>query len=108
MIAGGQLSFLVQPVLAFLGIGVLILILKWAFGRGSSVVAAPAKAGSASDYGLLEPIASPATYVEGEIWRRRLEDAGIRANLATTTDGPRVLVFPKDAERARSILREHA
>ena len=102
------MSFLLQPVLAFLGIGVLVLILRWAFGRGSSVVAAPARPGAASDYGLLEPIASPATYVEGEIWRRRLEDAGIRANLATTTDGPRVLVFGKDVERARSILREHA
>ena len=73
-----------------------------------SVVAAPAKAGSADDYGLLEPVASPGSYVEGEIWRRQLEDAGIRANLAMTTDGPRVLVFPKDVARARTILREHA
>lgn len=108
MIAGGQMSFLVQPILAFIGIGVLILILRWAFSRGSSVVAAPAKAGAATEYGLLEPVGSPGTYIEGEIWRRRLEDAGVRANLATTTDGPRLLVFPKDAERARSILREHA
>jgi len=34
-----------------------------------------------------------------------LAAAGIRATLAPTTDGPRVLVFPKDLERARSILR---
>lgn len=104
MLAGGQINFLLPPILGFLAVGVLILLLRWAFSRGHSVVAAPAKPGSPDEYGLLVPIASPATYVDGEMSRRMLEDAGIRANLATTQDGPRLLVFPRDEERARALL----
>ena len=51
-------------------------------------------------------MASPGTYVEGEILRRTLEAAGVRATLASTLDGPRVLVFPDDAGRAREILAQ--
>jgi hypothetical protein len=36
--------------------------------------------------------------------RRRLEDQGVRATLATTTDGPRIMVWPADESRARSLL----
>lgn len=104
MLAGGQVSFLLAPILAFVGVGVLVLLLRWAFSRGHSVVAAPAKSGTPDEYGLLVPISAPATYIDGEVSRRRLEDSGIRATLATTVDGPRILVFPKDADRARSLL----
>ena len=105
MLAGGQVSFLLTPLLAFLGLGVLVLILRWAFSRGHSVVAAPARPGSPDEYGLLIPISAPATFIDGEISRRRLEEAGIRANLATTQEGPRLLVFPRDEERARALLK---
>lgn len=47
----------------------------------------------------------PGTYIEGEVLRRRLEAAGIRANLAETLDGPRVMVFPDDETRARALLQ---
>lgn len=98
-------SFVFGPILALIGVGVLILVLRWAFSRGSSVVAAAPRSGPSTDYGLLVPVASPGNYVEGEILRRRLEDAGLRANLATTLDGPRVLVWPADLERAQALLR---
>jgi hypothetical protein len=49
-------------------------------------------------------IATPPTYVEGEIIRRQLEDAGIRATLAQTLEGPRVMVWPGDETRARAKL----
>ncbi|MBU6245297.1 MAG: hypothetical protein KGP12_08795 [Actinomycetales bacterium] len=101
----GAFSYLFGPLLAFLGIGVLILVLRWAFGRRTSVVAAAPRAGSADQYGLLVAVASPATYVEGEILRRRLQEAGLRANLAQTLDGPRVMVWPADEEQARWLLR---
>lgn len=97
-------SYAFGPLVAVCAIGVLVLILRWSARRGSSVVAAPPRAGSASDYGLLVPIASPATYIEGEVLRRQLEHNGVRANLARTLDGPRVMVWPADAERARSLL----
>lgn len=101
---GTSFSYAIGPIMAFAGLGVLILLLRWTFRRGTSVVAAPPRPGDTSDYGLLTPVATPPNYVEGEILRRQLEDAGIRATLAQTLDGPRVLVWPADAERARRQL----
>lgn len=101
---GNSYSFLFGPLLAFAGVGVLVLILRWAFRRGSSVVAAAPKPGTTDEYGLLVPVAAPGSYVEGEVLRRTLEDAGIRANLAQTLEGPRVMVWPKDEQAARLLL----
>ncbi len=100
----GSFSYAFGPLVACVLIVVFVVILRWAFGRGTSVVAAPAKAGPDSEYGLLVPVASPGSYVEGEVMRRHLEDNGIRANLATTSDGPRVMVWPRDEDRARAAL----
>ncbi len=100
---GNSYSFLFGPLLAFGGVGVLVIILRWAFRRGGSAVAL-ASPGTADAYGLLVPIATPATYIEGEMLRRRLEDAGVRANLAQTLEGPRVLVWPEDEARARALM----
>jgi hypothetical protein len=102
--AWNSFSFAFGPIVAVALIGVFAVILRWAFGRGSSVVAAAPRPGTVEDYGLLVPVASPATYIEGEVLRRRLEDSGVRANLATTLDGPRVMVWPADEARARSVL----
>lgn len=103
--AVGSFSYLFGPIVAFVAMGVMVLLLRWAFSaKKTSVVAAAAKPGAASDYGMLVPIATPANYIEGEMLRRKLEEAGIRANLATTLDGPRVMVWPSDEDRARSAL----
>jgi len=101
---GNSFSFILGPVLALGTLGILILLLRWTFKRGTSVVAAPARPGSAEEYGLLVPVASPTTYIEGEVVRRYLEESGLRANLAQTLDGPRVMVWPADADRAREVL----
>lgn len=82
----------------------MILVLRWAFSRGGSVVAKPAQMGNPDQYGLLVPVAAPSNYIDGEILRKSLEDNGIRANLAQTNDGPRVMVFPADESKAREIL----
>lgn len=100
----GSFSYAFGPIMAIALIGVFVLILRWVFSRGSSVVAAPPRSGTVEEYGLLVPVASPATYVEGEIQRRQLEDSGVRATLATTLDGPRIMVWPQDADRARELL----
>ena len=101
----GSFSYLFGPIVAFIAMGVMVLLLRWAFSsKKTSVVAAAAKPGAADNYGMLIPIAKPANYIEGEILRRRLEDAGIRANLASTLDGPRVMVWPADESRARDVL----
>lgn len=101
-------SYVVGPLLALSALGVLVLLLRWTFRRGSSVVAAPARPGSEEEYGLLVPVASPGTYIEGEVLRRTLEAAGLRANLAQTLDGPRVMVWPDDVERARAVLSKRS
>ncbi|NHC44761.1 hypothetical protein G9H72_05760 [Motilibacter sp. K478] len=90
--------------MSFVVVGILALLLRWAFGRGKSVVARPARPGAAGDYGLLVAVAAPQTYVEGEMLRRTLDDAGLRATLATTTDGPRLMVFATDERTARRVL----
>lgn len=100
-------SYIFGPVMAFLVLGAFILILRWAFRRGTSVVAAPARTGSSHEYGMLVAVAAPGDYVRGELLRRTLEDAGIRANLASTLDGPRVMVWPKDETRARALLTSY-
>lgn len=100
----GSFSYAFGPLVAVALIGLFVVILRWAFARGTSVVAAPPTPGAESEYGLLVPVATPATYIEGEILRRQLESGGVKATLATTVDGPRILVWPKDESAARRVL----
>lgn len=99
-------SYLFGPIVAFIGVGAMVLVLRWAYAKGTSVVAAPAKAGNIDDYGLLVCVASPSDYIQGEIARRTLEDGGIRANLAQTLEGPKIMVWPHDVDHARKLLRD--
>lgn len=94
--------------MAFSGLGIMVLILRWAFARGGSIVERPAKSGNPDEYGMLVPIASPGNYIEGEVLRRSLVDAGVKASLAQTNDGPRIMVWPKDVESAKKILKKAA
>ena len=102
--AWNAFSFAFGPISALLGVGLLAVILRWAYAGGKSVIAASPKPGTSQEYGLLVPVSSPATYIEGEIQRRKLEAAGLRANLAHTLDGPRVMVWPADISKAKAIL----
>lgn len=106
MLSGSSLSYLLGPLTAFAVVGVLVLLLRWAFGgRSMSLVERRPAAGHSGEYGLLVPVASPATFVEGEMIRRTLEDAGLRATLVNTADGPRVMVFPENERVARALLK---
>jgi hypothetical protein len=103
--AWGSFSYLYGPLMALVAIGVLVLVLRWAFGRGTSVVERPPRSGTPDQYGLLDAVASPGSYIEAEILRQRLEAEGIKATVAMTNDGPRVMVWPKDRDRAKSVIR---
>jgi hypothetical protein len=98
-------SFVFGPLVALAGVAVLVLILRWAFSRGGSLVEKPTKPSTPDDYGTLVPVASPVNYADGERLRRSLDDAGIRATLAFTVEGPRLMVFPQDEAIARTTLR---
>jgi hypothetical protein len=91
-------------LIALLVLGVLALLLRWAYGGGRSVVARRARPGHADEYGLMVAVASPGTFIEGEVARQRLQDAGIRASLVTTSDGPRLMVLEPDETKARQVL----
>jgi len=97
-------SFLVGPLIAFGVVGILVLLLRWTFSHGSSVVARKPTPGRIDEYGLLVSVAAPPNYIEAEIVRRTLEEAGIRATLAQTLAGPRLMVFAEDVERARAVV----
>lgn len=99
-------SYFFGPLVALLAIGVFVLILRWAFSRGSSVVAAAPRPSVETDYGMLVAVSRPASYIEGEIQRRTLEESGIKATLAQTLDGPRVMVWPADEDRARELIKQ--
>ena len=86
-------------------VGVLALLLRWAYGgRHRSLVERRPTAGSVDDYGLMVSVASPGTFIEGEVSRQRLESAGIRAQLVTTTEGPRLMVLREHEASARRLL----
>lgn len=102
----GSYSYLYGPIVALIAFGVLVLVLRWAFSsRKQSVVESPARRGGADQYGLLDAVASPATFIEAEMVRQQLEASGIKATVAITNDGPRVMVWPRDRRNAEALLR---
>lgn len=94
------------PAIALVVVGALALVLRWAFGRGGTVVARPARPGHEADYGLLVAIATPTSYVHAERLREPLDTADIRVTVAQTRDGLRLMVFAQDEQRARDLLRD--
>jgi hypothetical protein len=103
--SGSWVDYLRLPLTGLLVVGLLALVLRWAFGRDQSLVERRSRSGAPDEYGALVPVATPATHAEGEIARRTLVDSGIRATLVDTVEGPRVMVFPEDARTARALLR---
>ena len=97
-------SFLWAPALALVAVVVLIGVLRWGFSSGTSLVARPAKKGPSGSYGLLIPVAEPADAKAGEAALVRLQTDGVRATLAQTEDGLRLMVFEGEVDRARRIL----
>ena len=105
MASWGSWSFVYGPMIALAVVGVFALLLRWTFSRGHSLVERRPRTGDPGDYGLLVTVAAPASFAEAELIRARLVGLGIRATLAPTTQGPRVLVFPDEARTARALLR---
>lgn len=99
-------SYVWGPGVALIVVGVLMMLLRWTWRRGGSLVARAPRPGEPGNYGLLVSVASPGTYVEAELLRRTLTDAGLRATVATTTEGPRLMVFATDERRARTLLAD--
>lgn len=101
---GGSYGHIVGPLIAIAVLLVLMVLLRWTWAKGRSVVARPGRRGEPDDYGLLVPVASPSTLVEAEVLRRTLEAADLRATVADTLRGPRVMVLPQHEQLARQVL----
>ena len=105
MLGGIDNSLFFSSFAGFAVLGVLIILLRWAFSRGSSVIERPKSVGQESEYGLLQVVASPSNHIEGEMLRRKLSEHGIKATLTQTKSGPRLFVFPEELKAAEAVLR---
>jgi hypothetical protein len=105
MLGGINNGLFISSFGGFFAVGILALILKWAFARGKSVIERTPRVGKEDEYGALVVIASPNTYIEGELMRLKLATSEIKANLAQTKDGPRLYVFERDEKIARAVLK---
>lgn len=104
MASWGGYSALFGPLVAFGALAVIVLLLRWTYRRGGSLVERKPVAGQPWDYGLLVPVAAPKNHVEAELARLRLTEAGLQVTVVDTVHGPRVMVFADDEDRARSLL----
>ncbi len=100
----GSFSYAFGPIVAVAMLTLLVVILRWAFARGGSVVAAPPQPGTPLDYGLLVPVAEPVSRADAQGMLDRLRVSGISARIADTTEGMRVMVWQDDAVRAEQVL----
>ena len=97
--AGSSLHFLVGPSIAFVVVGLLALFLRWAFGTGRSNPTPPPP-----DDGLLTLVVTLSRRESALALRAVLSDAGIRSTVRfPAPHRADVLVFPEDADRARSL-----
>ncbi len=104
MPAWSTYSYLFGPLVALAVMTVIVLLLRWAFRNGESLVAKDPEKGAADEYGLMVPVAAAEDYVRAEMQRRMLRDAGVKVNLVRTTDGPRLMVWRADRDRALEVL----
>ena len=88
----------------FIIVGLLALILRWAYSSNKSLVEKDKKIGNDDQYGLLKVAASPKNHIEGEMLRQKLLSVGIKATLSQTNTGPKILVFEKDLKIAKATL----
>ena len=105
MLGGIDNALFLSSFAGFAVMGVLMLLLRWAFSRGSSLVERPRRTGEEDEYGLLRVVATPTNFIEGEIIKRKLIEHGIKATLTSTKQGPRIFVFPEEAKAAEAVLR---
>ena len=104
MLGGIDNNLYLISLSGFFIVGLLALILRWAYSSNNSLVERDKKIGSDDQYGLLKVAASPKNHIEGEMLRQKLLSVGIKATLSQTNTGPKILVFEKDLKIAKATL----
>lgn len=87
-----------------MGLAMLIIVLKWGFSSNKPMIITPIKVGKKDQYGLLQPLQTPSSYIEAQMSLQKLIDSNIKATLTQTLDGPQLMVFEKDVRIATSVL----
>ena len=104
MLGGINNNLYLISLSGFFIVGLLALILRWAYSSNNSLVERDKKIGSDDQYGLLKVAASPKNHIEGEMLRQKLLSVGIKATLSQTNTGPKILVFEKDLKISKATL----
>ena len=105
MLGGINNALFLQSFGGFVGLALLILVLKWGFSSNGRFIVTPIKAGKKVQYGLLKPLPTPTNYIEAQMVLQKLIDSNIKATLTQTLDGPQIMVFEKDLRAASAILK---
>jgi hypothetical protein len=95
------------PVVALAFVGVMVLLLRWAFSRpkgGSLVRRNDYTPANRDTFGLLVDVHTYPSYNEARVRAAMLRDFGIKATTAHTTEGWSVYVWPADEVAARGFL----
>lgn len=104
MSSWGSYSFLFGPAVALVAVGGLLIVARWMAGGHASLIERPARPGSAEEYGLMIPVASPTAPRQAARVVAALGAAGIRCREVDTTEGARIMVWAEDVARARAVL----
>ena len=104
MLGGINNGLFLQSFGGFVGLALLVIILKWGFSSNRKMIVTPIKAGKKNEYGLLKPLPTPSNYIEAQMALQKLVDSNIKATLTQTLDGPQLMVFEKDLKIANSII----
>ena len=104
MLGGVNNNLYLISLSGFLVVGLLALLLRWAYSNNNSLIERDKKIGSENEYGLLKVVTSPKNHIEGEMLRQKLLSVGIKATLSQTKTGPKILVFEEDLKIARATL----
>ena len=79
MLGGINNGLFLQSFGGFVGLALLILVLKWGFSSNRKLIITPIKAGKKDQYGLLKPLPTPSNYIEAQMSLQKLTDANIKA-----------------------------
>lgn len=104
MLGGINNGLFLQSFGGFVGLALLVIVLKWGFSSNRKMIVTPIKAGKKNEYGLLKPLPTPSNYIEAQMALQKLVDSNIKATLTQTLDGPQLMVFEKDLKIANSII----
>jgi hypothetical protein len=99
-------EYFIGPLAVIIPLGLLVLVLRWGFSRGDSLVRrVDTRPADPKTFGLLTAVHTTKSYADARKLIEKLTGARIRATAARTTDGWTVYVWPKDVDAAQDVIR---